>query len=276
MSEQDKFRFVMPADLEKTQDGSWKVRGLASTQGLDQQDEIIVQKGMDLTPIDQKRGVLNWDHKKGPENTIGLLDGYSRGENGLYIEGRLFKNHDKAKSVQQIMESLGSSDKGRIGLSVEGQILERDPLNPKIIKKCRINAVALTMNPVNSATYASLVKSMTGEVEFDSAEQGEDEPKVFTTSEMLGIVEKALAMSGGYSKPPNELAGGDAMATSDLKPKKKKMRQVSKDIYKSMMLDLLEKLQGLYPDNTRSELWEAVKGRLETKFPDIYSASDEN
>lgn len=297
MSDKNKFKFVMPADLEKAKDGSWKVRGLASTQGIDQQGETIIQKGIDLTPIDQKRGVLNWDHKKGPENTIGTLDGYNFGDNGLYIEGNLFKNHDRAKAVKQIMDSLGDSDQGRMGLSVEGQILERDPSNPKIIKKCKISAVALTMNPVNSMTYAGLVKSMNA-VDFDATEENiveesEDE-KLFSVSEMLNIVEKALGISGGYTQAPNELTNGDAMATSDMKaPGKKKkkkdeepkkvmemnkaqLKPVSSEIYKSMMVNLLEKLQVLYPDNSRSELWEAVKGRLETKFPNVYSASEEN
>lgn len=353
MSKKNSFKFVMPADLEKGADGSWKVRGLASTQGIDQQGETIIQKGIDLTPIDQKRGILNWDHKKGPENTIGTLDGYNMGQNGLYIEGNLFKNHDRAKAVKQIMDSLGDGDRGRMGLSVEGQILERDPSNPKIIKKCKISAVALTMNPVNSETYAGLVKSMSGNVEFDATEENVIEEtegeKMFTVSEMLNIVEKALGVSGGYTQAPNELTNGDAMATSDMKApgkkKKKKEDEViekgrgpdktprkkrknkenkekkdnsddidldrlldfadqvvpkyssrsnladspkvnmkdfkksikpgSKELYKSMMVNLMNELQVLYPYNTREDLWEAVKIRMNTKFPNVFKAEDE-
>ncbi len=295
-----KFKFVMPAELEKAKDGKWKVRGLASNQITDQQGETIIQKGMDLTPIDQKKGVLNWDHKKGPENTIGLLDGYSQGENGLYVEGRLFKNHTKAVAVKEIMDSLDGEDRGRMGLSVEGQILERDPANPKIIKKCRISAIALTMNPVNTETYASLVKSMSGDIEFDATEENivEEENKevVFTADQVVAMLQKALGVGEGYTQAPNKLSDGDAMATSDMSGKKKKKKQepvkvdeiesdespkdkprpLSKVIYKSLMITMLEKLQKLYPDCSRSELWEAVKGRLESKFPDIYSAAEEN
>lgn len=320
------FKFVMPAELEKAEDGNWKVRGLASTQGIDQQGETIIQKGVDLSPIDQKRGVLNWDHKKGPENTIGVLDGYSRGQNGLYVEGRLFKNHTKAKAVKEIMESLGESDRGRMGLSVEGQILERDPSNPKIIKKCKINAVALTMNPVNTSTYASLIKSMSeSEIEVDSVEEhitGEinKDQATFTADQVVAMIQKALGMDGGYTKAPSELKDGDALATSDMKPEKKKkkkedykmdetsvavtqkakdpcwegykrtlgtkkyeegscmnkaLKPMSKDLYKSSMLKMMDKLQKLHPDCSRQEIWEAVKERMETKFPDIYSAKEE-
>ena len=300
------FKFTMPADLTKGEDGSWKVKGLASTQNIDQQGETIIQKGIDLTPIDQKRGILNWDHKKGPENTIGTLEGYSMGKNGLYIEGNLFKNHSRAIAVKQIMDSLGEADRGRMGLSVEGQILERDPANPKIIKKCKINAVALTMNPVNSDTYAGLVKSMTADaVEFDATEDHLEElvedlaQATFTAEQVVAMVKKALAMSpeGSYSKSPNELTDGDAMATSDMKaPKKKKKKEtddsekdekeapevmkalkpMSADLYKSTMLKMMDKLQKLHPDVSRIDIWEAVKERMETKFPNIYSAQEEN
>lgn len=295
------FKFIVPADLEKGADGEWKIRGLASTEHVDQQGERIIQKGIDLTPIDKRKGILNWDHGRGPENTIGLLDGYNKTANGLYIEGRLFKNHSKAKAVREIMESLGDSDKGRMGLSVEGKILERDPLNPSIIKKCQINAVALTMNPVNSGTFADIVKSMNlaEEVEFNAQEQNviddnSSEP-TFTASQVMAIVQKALGIGSGAMGAPDAKTGGDALSPSDMKAKKKKkdiekgeedadgtkfsskpfipvkmtksiMRPMSKELYKSNILKILDQLQVLYPDCSRSQIWEAVKERLDTKF----------
>lgn len=286
----DTFKVVLPASLEKAQDGSYKVRGLASTQGMDQQGEMIIQKGIDLTPIDKRKGILNWDHQKGPENTIGLLDGYQKTNDGLYVEGRLFKNHTKARAVKEIMESLGEGDRGRMGLSVEGKILERDPANPKVIRKCMINAVALTMNPVNASTYADLVKSMNqSEVEFNSTEneEGHDfkEEPTFTATQVMTMIQKALGVGAGQALAPDQRSGGDAMVQSDEmkedKDKKKKkdedkeeairskMRKMSKSLYKSSMVDILDRLQILYPDSSRSEIWEAVKDRLSSRFPDI-------
>lgn len=279
----NKFRFVMPADLEKGKDGAYKVRGLASTQGMDQQGETIIQKGIDLTPIDKKKGILNWDHQKGPENTIGLLDGYKKGSKGLYVEGRLFKNHTKAKAVREIMESLGDGDRGRIGLSVEGQILERDKTNPKIIKKCRINAVALTMNPVNTDTFADLVKSMNSadEVEFDSTEdhikEEHQDEAMFTAGQVLQIVQKALGVGGGGLAAPNTRTGGDALAQESMDSKKKKeekvdpkkMKKMKKSEYADNLQNMMSKLQVLYPDVSRTDLWVAVQERMGTKFPDI-------
>lgn len=270
------FKFTIPADLEKSTDGEWRVRGLASTENIDQQGETIIQKGIDLTPIDQLKGVLNWDHAKGPENTIGLLDGYTKTGDGLYVEGRLFKNHAKAKAVKEIMESLGKGDRGRIGLSLEGRILERDAGNPAIIKKCQINAVALTMNPINASTYADLVKSFNAsEVEFNSEESTVletplVEPTTYTADQVAELVTKALAISANAgSTPPCDLAGGDALAKEDFKDskKKKKVKKMSYNMYKSGLISILDKLQTLFPNNSRSEIWEAVKDRLQTKFP---------
>jgi hypothetical protein len=284
------FKFIMPAELEKgSTDGEWKVKGLASTGHSDQQGETIMQKGIDLSPIDKKKGVLNWDHGKSPEDTIGILDGYQQGENGLYIEGRLFKNHSKAKAVKEIMDSLGEGDRGRMGLSVEGQILERDTSNPKIIRKCRINAVALTMNPVNSNTYADLVKSMNAsDVEFDAQEQSVAEDYTgevtFTATQVVEMVNKALSAGAAATKAPAARTGGEALSMQSMdkdkpkvqgaedeykKPKKKKMKKMDKNMYKSNMLETIDKMAILYPECTKAELWAALRERLTTTFPSI-------
>ena len=293
---EEKFKIVIPAELHKAKNGDWKVRGLASTESFDLQGETLVQKGMDLSPIDKKKGVLNYDHGKGPENTIGLLDGYTKTEKGLFIEGRLFKNHTKAKAVYEIMSSLSEDDIGRMGMSVEGTILERDKKNPKIVKRCRINAVALTMNPVNTETYVDLMKSLNNsEVEFNAdgtslEEESSVEVATFSASQVMEILQRALGVGAGYTKPPETLTGGDSLATSNMKEtkedKKKKvadrktelnvrksLKKMDCELYKANLTLILNKLQELYPKNSRSDIWNAVKERLYTRFPDL---EDEN
>lgn len=293
---EENFKIIIPAELHKAKNGDWKVRGLASTESFDLQGETLVQKGMDLSPIDKKKGVLNYDHGKGPENTIGLLDGYTKTEKGLFIEGRLFKNHTKAKAVYEIMSSLSEDDIGRMGMSVEGTILERDKKNPKIVKRCRINAVALTMNPVNTETYVDLMKSLNNsEVEFNAdgtslEEESSVEVATFSASQVMEILQRALGVGAGYTKPPETLTGGDSLATSNMKEtkedKKKKvadrktelnvrksLKKMDCELYKANLTLILNKLQELYPKNSRSDIWNAVKERLYTRFPDL---EDEN
>lgn len=275
----EKFSFVIPAELVKSDDGEWKVSGLASTAAKDQQGEIIVPDGIDATPIAEGKGFLNWDHDNDPTSTIGSLEKYRKSDKGLFVEGRLFKNHEKAKAVYGIMSSLKDNEKGKIGMSVEGTVIERDPKNPKVIKRCKVRNVALTFSPVNTDTYADLVKSLSGaEIEFAA------EKRTYGPEEVIEIVAKALGVSGAYaSSTPGELSGGDALAQEDLakepsnqepldkpeKPKrKKKLKNMDKEMFKSATKEILDRLQILYPNCTRSEIWEHVKDRLNRRFLD--------
>lgn len=255
------FKFVIPAELTKGEDGEWKVAGLASTASVDRQGEVIIPEGIDATPIAKGKGFFNWDHDNSPENTVGVLDSYKKSSNGMYVEGRLFKNHSRAKAIYEIMSSLKKGDKGRVGMSVEGKVVERDPNNPAIIKRCIIKNVALTMNPVNQDTFADIVKSMTGEAAVEFESEAKEDPQ--------NDVEKALGVGAGNSVAPSERTGGDAISMESMDKKKKKIKKASKDLFKSQMVEMLNKLQELYPNNSRSEIWEAVKDRLATKFPDL-------
>jgi hypothetical protein len=275
--EKNTFKFVMPAELSKTKDGEWKVTGLASSGTTDRQGEIILPQGIDATPIEKGRGVFNFDHDNSPESTIGLLDSYKKTNQGLYVTGRLFKNHTKAKAVYEIMSSLGKGDKGRVGMSVEGKVIERDPINPNIIKRCIVKNVAITMNPVNQDTYADIIKSFAGsDVEFDSTGQKteivkSDELPTFTATQVLSIVEKALGIGAGNAQPPANMSGGDALVVSNMseKKRKKKLKKMTKSLFKSSMEHMMTKLQELYPQNTREEIWYAVKDRMNKTFPEL-------
>lgn len=280
----DTFKFVIPAEIQKGKDGEWRVAGIASTSSVDRQGEIIVPEGIDATPIAKGKGFFNWDHDNSPENTVGVLDSYKKSANGMYVEGRLFKNHSRAKAVYEIMSSLNKGDAGRIGMSVEGKVLERDSKNPAIIKRCLIKNIALTMNPVNQDTFADIVKSMSGsaELEFDSTKNPgptiestetvvKSEEPTFSTSQVLAIVEKALGISAA-NVAPDTRTGGDALAQESLDKKpdqKKKLKKKDKQLFKSEMVGILDKLQVLYPEATRNQLWNALQERMLAQFSDL-------
>lgn len=291
------FKFTMPAEIVKSDDGEYKVAGLASTEDLDQQQEVIIQKGIDLTPVDEGKGFFNFDHSNKPEDLVGTVDGYKRDSKGLYVYGKLFKGHQRAEAIYSIMKGLNERKKGAVGLSVEGRILERDPQNPKIIRKCQIKNVAITFNPVNKSTYANLIKSMAQDasVDFQATKENatgetstsEVEP-TFTASQVMAIVQKALSIGPAALEPPASRSGGAALQPSNMgeklekdedekkkekeakeeKPKvtKKVMKSMSSELYKSSLISILDQLQVLYPNHSRSEIWEAVKDRLDTNF----------
>lgn len=279
----DDFKFIVPAEITKSKDGEWRVSGLASTSSVDRQGEVILPDGIDATPIAKGKGFFNFDHDNSPENTIGALDGYKKTATGMYVEGRLFKNHTRAKAVYEIMSSLNKGDKGRVGMSVEGKVLKRDPKNPSIITHCLIKNVALTLNPVNQDTYADIIKSMSSSessIEFDSTGENKSvsEPAAagtFTAEQVIEIVQKALSAGAGYTQAPANLSGGAALGTEEFDGKKKKDDKKSKlvkksaGLYKSSMMEMLDRLQSLYPNNSRSEIWLAVRDRMETTFPEL-------
>ena len=47
-----------------------------------------------------------------------------------------------------------------LGFSVEGQVLERDPMDPKIVTKAKVINCAITSNPINPDTSLELMKSV--------------------------------------------------------------------------------------------------------------------
>ena len=291
------FKVVVPAELSKSDDGEWRVKGVASTASRDQQGEVIIQKGIDPSAIDEGKAYFNWDHGRGPENILGPIDSYQKQPGQFIVEGRLFKNHSRAKVVHEIMSSLTKADRGRMGMSVEGKILERGGEDGKTIKKCKITAVALTMNPVNQDSQADLVKSLSSDslaIDFETKKaDSENIPNedTFKASEVLEIVNKALSVGSAYAtSAPSDLSGGEALSQEELDKKaknaeycskcevkkalckcsSKKLKKMSKDIYKSTMGELLDSIQKLYPEASRSQLWETVKDRLNKRFPEVF------
>jgi len=202
--------------------------------------------------------------------------------------------------LYQIMNSLGKSDRGRMGMSVEGVIKQRSGPNGKTINKAVITSCALTMNPVNTDTYINLVKSF-GDVEFEkNIEMGTDilpdesennDGKItFTPEQVVTLLQKALAVGGEYaSTTPSERSGGAALAQEDLdkKPKnveytaksckgckdgeckcnyKKSLKKGNTAFFKSQILEAIDGLHRLYPEVSKAKLWELFKHRLHTRF----------
>lgn len=158
-SEKD-FKFIIPIDLEKASGDDWRIRGIASTDHMDLQGEIVRQNSLDISPLLDGRGLFNWDHQPGPENIVGKIDKADIKNDGLYVEGYLFKNSDRAKSVYNILTSLKKDDKRRLGFSIEGKILKRTGIDGREINGARVEKVAITVDPVNPYTYTELIKSI--------------------------------------------------------------------------------------------------------------------
>lgn len=228
----NKFMFFVPAEIEKGQkDGSgnviMKVRGVASTPDKDTDEETLEPDGFIIDKL-VKSGFINWNHrsKDDPSAIIGEPTSAKIKDNQLVLEGVLYPTSEKAIEAYKLMETLEKSGSTRrIGWSIEGKAMERDPLNSKRITKALITGVALTPMPKNAATYASLMKGETDdlnvdELEFDiekSANGGEQyiidvtnpetEMRYIVKKDFSVVVEKAMSTASSAAVMPEDLEG---------------------------------------------------------------------
>lgn len=164
----EKFSFFVPATLEKGSKSGveeMRVKGIASSLAEDTDGQTLDPAGFDFTPL-LNRGFFNWDHqaKQRASAIIGEVDFAELRNNNrdFYIEGFLYPDSDDAKDVYKLAKILEkNSKKRRLGFSIEGVVLEKDPINPNWIKRARIIHVAITPMPKNPNTLMQVMKGET-------------------------------------------------------------------------------------------------------------------
>lgn len=170
---EDTFSCFIPAQTvlvkggEKGADKSGKrwIQGVASTDARDLQGEIVAQNGIDFSYF-LKHGFFNDDHKPGPDAKVGQPTEAKLTKNGLWVKGFLFKNNDptkrtKADEYWDLMNDIAASGSDRkVGFSIQGKVLRR---NGSTIEKCWIQDIAITTQPVNTATWAEIAKSLSAQ-----------------------------------------------------------------------------------------------------------------
>ena len=160
----DRFQFYVPVEIVKgrAKDGkdAMRISGVASTQDEDRDGEVMIPEGFDYTYL-KDHGFINYHHRKEPQFLIGEPTVVENKANGLNIEGELYPDNEIAKETYKAIQRLGKYSKSRrFGWSIEGKVIERDPLNAKRVTKAKITGVALTPMPVNPATFVNIIKAM--------------------------------------------------------------------------------------------------------------------
>lgn len=143
-----------------------KIKGIASTVDVDSDQEILEPGGFILDKF-LSTGFLNYNHKSStdPTSIVGEPTKAYIDKSGLVVEGILYPDSQKAVDLWNTIKTVrNNSSKRRIGMSIEGKALERDPLNPKRITKALITGCAITPTPKNAHT---LVEVMKGEVDYE-------------------------------------------------------------------------------------------------------------
>lgn len=162
-----KFRFFTPInDFVKAKDNEgneiYKVGGLISDSTEDADGEFLDYNGFDFSDF----SLINWNHSKHPKDIIGEPESWKiEPGKGVFMEGYIYPDSEVGKEAVKLMKTLKKSKRGnKLGWSIEGQVQERDIINPKKVTKAKITAVALCPFPKNGNTFADLIqKGFTGD-----------------------------------------------------------------------------------------------------------------
>ena len=139
--------------------------GLVSTEDEDLQLDVTDQKGVGWDYF-AKHGIFNWEHGNEPKDLVGLplevrQNAVFKGRKGTYVKGRLLLKQARGREIYDAMQSYRASGTGRrMGLSIQGRALLRDPLNRRRIIKSLVNKVSFTVQPMNTETCVDLIKSI--------------------------------------------------------------------------------------------------------------------
>lgn len=254
---EDRFNFFVPLDFEKGKksdkaEDKYKdmtFEGIASTNDKDSEGETLEPSGYEIQRF-LKHGLFNLEHfptrKKdgtGAQYWVGEPTAGHVKDNQFFVKGKLWSDSKAARSFWDTMEAMKKSGSTRKpGMSIEGQALARDPLNPKRITKSRITNIALTMTPVNTNSFVDICKGeqSTDFIDYDYETtvnvngesilfEIEDGDKTYEVKKDFSIVEK------------NVTTATIAPTTSESLDKKPKVVETFKDISKAIELGLLKK-----------------------------------
>jgi hypothetical protein len=165
-STEEDFTFWMPAQaISKSSSGKAKhsreIQGIASTAASDLQAESVIQSGIDFSYF-LKHGFFNNDHKEGFKNKVGEPLECKVTKNGLWVKGFLYEGKSVSDDIWEMMTSLEktSGAKRKIGFSIQGKVKRR---SGRVIDECWIQDIAITPCPVNTHTWAEIVKSLSAD-----------------------------------------------------------------------------------------------------------------
>jgi len=157
------FHFFVPIEVVKKAEGKDSdrvIQGIASTDDKDLQGEVVYQKGIDFSYF-LENGYINDDHKEGPEHKVGEPLDCKMTADGLWIKAKLYKGKARSDYWWEHINTLAANESNRkVGFSIQGKILRREG---HTILKCWLQDVAITASPVNTHTWAEIVKSLSKE-----------------------------------------------------------------------------------------------------------------
>lgn len=257
------FRFDVPVEVFEKAGEKGKERrigGVISTEHKDKQGEVVLQRGLDFSDF-LSNGWFNDNHSRDTAGVVGYPQAVRRtthnGKPATYVEGYLLRGSNEAERIQadriwSLANALQKTDR-RLGFSIEGKVLRRSGPDGKVIAQARVNNVAITNCPVNTASGLDvLAKSM-------MAVEGDPQ-----SADAL----KALAAGAAISAPTEAVPGdGFALRAESLEGKKKKRKKKKRRVIaKSEAVEFIRKRHPGLSAGDAERIWQFAKKRSEDSW----------
>lgn len=209
-----------------------RIAGIISTEHRDQQDEIVLQRGLDFGPF-LKHGWLNDNHSKETDGVIGypikVEPVVYRGKPATRMEGYLIPGYGPADRIWKLAQALQKTDR-RLGFSLEGGTRRRAGNDRKTIAEAVVRNVAITNCPVNTMTGLEVLAKSIAHMESGEPCEG---------CKRCTCVHKALSAGQAISAPGAATPGdGFALRAESLEGKRKRKRKKKNTLTKSEAVDL--------------------------------------
>lgn len=254
------FRYFAPISFFEKADADEGQRrrfaGIASTESPDQEDEVVLQNGLQWDYFLTK-GWFNDNHSRKTGGVVGypvdvkfykrgdrLPDGSIAKSNLHWTEGYLLEGVPAADDIWNVGQALQKSGSGRqLGQSIEGKILKREGPGGEVIARANITNVAITHCPVNADTSLgflakSLLETAVQPDKYTSGMDVPSEPGVHMDYRTLGSSdkvesegeeeeeEKTLTTDSGAALMPESLEREEHVTTYKALNKAKAMQLV--------------------------------------------------
>jgi hypothetical protein len=176
-------------DIKKAKDDKVFIEGVISSEKTDASGEIIKQDGLDFSYL-MSSGYLNYEHRTGVENILGealkIVPSEKEGLKATVMKGMLYKKKKIVKDILETIDAMKDAGSNRkLGFSVEGRVMARDPRNPKIITKAKVLNVSITANPCNTDADFEIVKKNIQSKEEEMQKEYSDLSMSYKQSKML-------------------------------------------------------------------------------------------
>lgn len=211
------FQFFAPLSFFEKSDAdkgkTHRIAGIISTEELDKQGEVIIQKGLDFKPF-LKGGWFNDNHSKKTADVLGypesvkqfqkgqaLPDGNAAPANCTWAEGYLLDTPEARRIWDLGLGLQKSGGNRRLGYSIEGQVVQRDGPQNRVVAKAIVRNVAITNQPVGENTRLEvLAKSLEKAMTMGTATPG-IAPTGPATGEGAGQIAAKQSLESDKKKP---------------------------------------------------------------------------